>query len=181
MFSELRICSISIGNLGLRDFTIFQLMKYMVISLRVDILPKRLTSNHRAHILHRRLDEIFLFKLMVEHLESTILLLVVRIIIDRIKISFPSSHFLYQRFQRTREFRSMVTDQIFEIGSMLRIIVMQFGRYSREQYRKASIMLVAIMNIPIWKSQKYSYNLSENLKISFHLFQIVQAMINGMQ
>ena len=165
MYSERKIFLIFIESSDFRDSIMSPLMKCTGIFPRVDILPKIPTLNHRAHILRRRRDEIFLFRLMVGHLESTILLLVVRIIIDRIKISFPSSHFLYQRFQRTREFRSMAMDPIFEIGSMLRIIAMQFGRYSREQHRKASTMLVVIMSIPIWKSQKYSYNLSENPKI----------------
>lgn len=37
------------------------------------------------------------------------------------------------------------------------------------------------MNIRIWRLQKYSYNLWENLKILYRLFLIDQGMIKGMQ
>lgn len=42
-------------------------------------------------------------------------------------------------------------------------------------------MSEGITNIRIWKSQKYSYNLSENPKIWYRLYQTDQDMIRGMQ
>lgn len=156
-------------------------MRFMVIYRRVGILLKRLTSSRRVHILHRRQDEIFLFRLMDEHSALIIRLLDVPIIMGQIRILHHLSHFLYRRYKTMNRYRSMAMDRIFVTGSMLRTTAMRSGRFLLEQNQRAFIMLVVITNIPIWKSQKYSYNLLENPKILCHLFQIAQVMINGMQ
>lgn len=75
----------------------------------------------------------------------------------------------------------MAMDPIFVTGSMWKIIVMQSGKFLLKQNQRVFTISEGIMNIQIWKSQKYSYNLSENLKILFHLSLIAQVMIRGMQ
>lgn len=153
----------------------------MVIYLRVDILPKRLTLSHPVHILHRKPDEIFLSRPMVEHLALITRSLDVQIIMGQIRISSRLFHCFFLKYRRMKEFHSMVMDPIFVTGSMLKIIVMQSGKFLLEQNQRAFIMLVVITNIRIWKSQRFSYNFSENLKILFHLSLIAQVMTRDMQ
>ena len=156
MYSERQIFLIFIESSDFRDSIISPLMKCTGIFRKVDILLKRLISSHQVHILHRRRDEIFLFRLMGERSVLIIQSLDAQIIMGQIRISYHLSHCFFPKYRRMSKFHSMVMDRIFEIGSMLRIIAMQFGRYSREQHRKASTMLVVIMSIPIWKSPKFS-------------------------
>ena len=165
MYSERKIFLIFIESSDFRDSIISPLMKCTGIFPRVDILPKILILSHQAHILHRKQDEISSFRHMVEHLILIIPLLDAQIIMGQIRIAYHLFHRFFPKYRRMSKFHSMVMDRIFEIGSMWKIIVMRFGRSLPEQSQRVFTMSEGITNIRIWKSQKYSYNLSENPKI----------------